>query len=60
MYVGNIDENTSEEDLHAFFGLKSTKYLQQTCKVVVIKTKKVEYLEDLHMLHSQIICSRNY
>ena len=40
MYVGNIDENTSEEDLHAFFGLKSTKYLQQTCKVVVIKTKK--------------------
>ena len=26
IYVGNLDENISEEDLHELFGLKSTKY----------------------------------
>ena len=40
MYVGNLDENISEEDLHELFGLKSTKYLQETCKVEVIKDKR--------------------
>ena len=39
MYVGNLDENFSEEDLHELFGLKSTKYFQETCKVEVIKEK---------------------
>ena len=32
MYVGNLDENISEEDLHELFGLKSTKYLQKFTK----------------------------
>ena len=40
MHVGNLDENISEEDLHELFGLKSTKYLQDTCKVEVIKDKR--------------------
>ena len=40
MHVGNLDENISEEDLHEFFGLKSTRYLQDTCKVEVIKDKR--------------------
>ena len=39
-YVGNLDENISEEDLHELFGLKSTKYLQETCKVEVIRDKR--------------------
>ena len=60
MYVGYLDENISEEDLHEFFGLKSTKYLQETCKVEVIKTKEVEYLENLHTLQGLIMCPRNY
>ena len=40
MYMGNLDENISEEDLHGLFGLKSTKYIQETCKVGVIKNKR--------------------
>ena len=36
IYVGNLDENISEGDLHELSGLKSTKYLQETCKVEVI------------------------
>ena len=40
MHVGNLDENISEEDLHELFGLKSTRYLQDTCKVEVIKDKR--------------------
>ena len=40
MYVGNLDENISEEDLHELFGLKSTTYLQETCIVVSDKRQK--------------------
>ena len=40
IYVGNLDENISEEDLHELFGLKSRKYLQETCKVEVIRDKR--------------------
>ena len=40
IYVGNLDEYISEEDLHELFGLKLTKYLQETCKVEVIKDKR--------------------
>ena len=40
MHIGNVDENISEEDLNELFGPKSTKYLQDTCKVEVIKFKR--------------------
>ena len=40
MYIWKLDENISEEDLHELFGLKSAKYLQETCKVEVIKHKR--------------------
>ena len=40
MYVGNLDENISEEDLHELFCLKSTKYLQEIYKIEVIKDKR--------------------
>ena len=59
IYVGNLDENISEEDLHELFGLKSTKYLQETCKVEVIKDKR-SGISNLHMLQRLITCPRNY
>ena len=40
MYIGNFDENISEEDLLELFDLKSTKYLQDACKVEVIKNER--------------------
>ena len=42
MYIGNLDENISEEDLHELFGLKTTKHLQETCKVEVIKDRRIQ------------------
>ena len=30
MYLGNLDKNINEEDLHELSSLKSTKYLQKT------------------------------
>ena len=30
MYLGNLDKNINEEDLHELFSLKSTKHLQKT------------------------------
>ena len=60
MYVGNLDENISEEDLHELFGLKSSKYLQETCQVEVIKDKRSEMSRNFHMLQRLIMCPRNY
>ena len=40
MYIRNLNKNINEEDLCEFFGLKSTIYLQNACKVEVIKNKR--------------------
>ena len=59
MYIGNLDE-INEEDLYELFGLQSTKYIQDTCKVEVVKDKEVKHLENLHMLQCLIMLPRNY
>ena len=33
IYAGNLHISVTENDLYDFFGLRSTKYLQETCKV---------------------------
>lgn len=31
-YVGNVSDNTTENNLYEFFGLRGTKYLKQNCR----------------------------
>ena len=33
LYIKNLSDNTTEDDLHQLFGLCSTKYLKQNCSV---------------------------
>ena len=40
IYAGNLHISVTENDLYDFFGLRSTKYLQETCKVVLPLCKR--------------------
>ena len=33
LYIGNLRDYTTEDDLYELFGLRSTKYLKQNCSV---------------------------
>ena len=33
LYIGNLNIDVVEEDLNQLFGIKSTKYLQNTCSI---------------------------
>ena len=33
LYIGNLSDHTTEDDLYELFGLRSTKYLKQNCSV---------------------------
>ena len=33
LYIGNLNDNTTEDNLYELFGLRSTKYLTQNCSV---------------------------
>ena len=46
IYAGNLHLSVSENDLYYFFGLRSTKYLQETCKVDLPLCKKHANLKD--------------
>ena len=39
MYVGNLNKNTSEEDLYEPFGLRNTTYLKEDCCVKIVLSK---------------------
>ena len=40
IYAGNLHISVTENDLYDFFGLRSTKYLQETCKVDLALCKR--------------------
>ena len=40
IYAGNLHISVTENDLYDFFGLRSTKYLQETCKVDLLLCKR--------------------
>ena len=46
IYAENLHLSVSENDLYYFFGLHSTKYLQETCKVDLPLCKKHANLKD--------------
>ena len=33
LYIGNLSDYTTEDDLYELFGLRSSKYLKQICSV---------------------------
>ena len=33
LYIGNLSDCTTEDDLYELFGLRSTNYLKQNCSV---------------------------
>ena len=35
LYIGNLSDYTTEDDLYELFGLRSTKYLKQNCSVKI-------------------------
>ena len=39
LYVGNLNKNTSEEDLYELFGLQNTTYLKENCCVKIVLSK---------------------
>ena len=39
MYVGNLNKNISEEDLHELFDLRNTTYLKENCCVKIVLSK---------------------
>ena len=42
IYAGNLHISVTEKDLYNFFGLRSTKYLQETCKVDLPLCKRTD------------------
>ena len=40
IYAGNLHISVTENDLYDFFGLRCTKYLQETCKVDLALCKR--------------------
>ena len=40
LFVGNLNESTTEKDLNELFGLESTSYLREMCRIEMPKNKR--------------------
>ena len=53
LYIGNLSDYTTEDDLYELFGLRSTKYLKQNCSVKMSTNsntgKKKYFVMSLHL-----------
>ena len=51
VYVGNINKNVTINDLTKFLGLKTTRYLQESCSIGLPTNENTGNLVDLHLYH---------
>ena len=61
LYVGNLNKDTTEEDLYQLFGLKTTVYLRQICSIEVPldkntgKSKRFAFLNVPQHVYNELI-----
>ena len=49
LFIGNLQSDSTEEDLYKLFGLRLTQYLKQNCLVNMSLIKKRVNVKDLHL-----------
>ena len=57
-YIGNLSFDTKIDDLHELFGLRSTKYLRETCKTNIPVNKKTGKCKGFEFTVSAGTCAK--